>query len=188
MKKKKILLAIFSLVALCSCSFLEGANLYKDLDNYELYKSKLPNAKEFMPELDTLTNYDNINLYFWYDDYLESGNLNLKVLYSEEQYEEEKIKVLDTYQFLNTPIKGSSVGKFYNVPEVKFDYREYYFQVVDNQKFDYYHCFGMIAYSDSLKEICYLYHYYTDGLTIGTFEGGMQGFVKSLYRFDKTCK
>lgn len=188
MKKKKIVLAICNLTVLCSCAFLEGTKLYQDLDKYEEYKRKFTLSKEFMPELDTLTNYDNVNLYFWYNDYLGNGSLNLKVSYSEEHYEEEKIKVLNAYQFLTSPIKGNPGEKFDIIPEVKFYYREYYIQVVYNPKFYYCQYFEMIAYSDTLKQICYLYRYTSEPLYIGTFEGGMQEFMKDFFRFEDEHK
>ncbi len=182
MEKKQLPILMCSLFLLSSCY-----KLSTDINNYTEYLNKLEKADTFMPKIDSLSNYRKIDVFFMYnyDDMLVGpyGSINLKLSYSDEHYEEEKTKVLNNYQFLTSPIKESSTSKYYVIPEVSFDYREYHIQVVDDSNYDYDHYFGMIGYSDSLKEICYLYYYSYDYVNIERAIGGMKKLLDKYFCF-----
>lgn len=179
MKKKSLPILLCSLFLLSSCD-----KLYTDIEKYDEYLDKLVKADTFMPKLDTLSNYESIDLYFLYDNIILVGSINLKLSYSNEYYEEEKNKVLNLYQFLTTPIKENSTSKYYIIPEVSFDYNEYHIQVVEDENYDYNRYFGMIGYSDSLQEICYLYYNNHDAVSIDRTMGGMQELMKTYFCFE----
>lgn len=178
MKKKSLPILLCSLFLLSSCD-----KLYTDIEKYDEYLDKLVKADTFMPKLDTLSNYESMDLYFLYDNIILGGSINLKLSYPDSYYEEEKNSVLNRYKFLTSPVK-TGLSKYYDIPEVSFDYEEYHIQVIDDENYDYGHYFGMIGYSDSLQEICYLYYYNYDSIIIETIPGGIQKFMEIYFRFE----
>ena len=139
-----------------------------DIDKYEEYVEKVHYASDLMPDLDDLTPY--LDIKFGYKCILYSSllgfvsdDISLFVTYG-DNYNEEKEKVLNYYDFLKEDeiiIDSSGTTQF---PLAVFDYKGYTIRIVPNRNYytsGYCSCksFMMIGYNDLNSTIVYLYFY-----------------------------
>lgn len=130
-----------------------------DFSNYEMYRSELHYAEDFLPPQSELMSADN--LHFAYQEnsmaIFISKTIAVTVQYSPAEYEVAKQNIAAEYVFLDAPIPYHSEGAY--ELDNAFSYRGYDFQVVPYLDCRY---FGMIGINDDTYSIAYLYYSDTD--------------------------
>ena len=186
-KKRKIFLIISCIVSIAfiPLSFI-GLIIYDvnapdkiikkstDIEKYEKIVEDVEGASEFMPALDDLNSYTNIN--FGYKRILysfllgfESDNISLFVTY-DSNYIDEKENVLCKYDYLKIDEIIDSYDSFdgdFQFPVTTFEYKGYTFQIVPYRNKNYNNkvscqSFMMVGYNDLNSTIAYLYFYNMD--------------------------
>jgi hypothetical protein len=77
-------------------------------------------------------------------------------------YENKKTELLNTYTFLDAPVKSNEV---YELPVTEFFYKNYHMRVIPDEEYiDFCACksFALIGFDDENKRIVYCYHYSFD--------------------------
>lgn len=143
----------------------DGKTVYfnSDLNDYEMEKEKIKNAKDLMPKLEELGEYKEVKLAvkeILYSTFLGfySNSISLYVTY-DDNYIEEKEKIISTKEFLQEPIINNDA---YEIPLTSFEYKGYNYQIViDEEYVEYCACksFMLIGFDDKNKEIAYHYFY-----------------------------
>lgn len=145
-------------------------------------------ACEVMPELDELPDYKDIDYrYFKKRTIFLTETILLVVQYDKETYEKEKEKLDTSFTFLDHIVKDDFSHRLV-MPEYEFSINQYVFRVIDDEPDSsiwYPKFFGMIATSDELNEIAYMYFADLDLDTIGIEGEGnpMQSFVKEYFKY-----
>ena len=137
----------------------------RDLEDYSTHVQSIRNAADFMPELDSLGAYTDIQYAYKEKCYSRligfySDGLSLFVTYDAEQYCCAKETALSGYAFLEEPVKG--YNETYELPIEEFQYNGYTIKVVpDGEYLDYCACksFMMLGYNDAECTIAYLYYW-----------------------------
>jgi len=155
----------------------ENPPLLTDVSDYEIYVDEVYNADTFMPDLDVLPNYEDVEVYY---DNRASKSITLSVIYSNEDYESAKESIINMYSFLDGPIKDET--GFYYIPSHEFDYKSYQIKVVDNEDFSYPEQFGMIGFSDDYNRICFLFFYDRSLNSLGN-SYTIEDFLKDNFEF-----
>ena len=147
-----------------------------DINKYEQKRANVEYAADFMPSLDELDGYSDIAYSYQYTNQLmfEIFSMVLYVEYPADVYEEKKLEVLSSYDFLEET-RISKDGKSYQSPAAKFEYQGYVFQTSVNTHVGYYdntYCksFAFIGVNDGKHRIayCYTYDFHLD--TFGSIE------------------
>ncbi|BCZ49204.1 hypothetical protein psyc5s11_52710 [Clostridium gelidum] len=187
--RKKYVIIILIVFTLCIIGYIKSSsNLKNYLNSGTLIDS---NAKDIMPSLDDLPEYQNITYKYTHKSmfFFESHSVALIVKYEDETYKREKDKLAEKYTFLNKKVNFRSDESIYLIPEYEFSVNSYNFKVVDrseksNTQFP--KSFGMIGISEEKKSIAYLYFYDKDLDFIGgeNDKAPMANFVKDYFKYD----
>ena len=139
-----------------------------DIDKYESICNEVENASVLMPDLDEIGDYNEVKFtykiycYSFFIGFVSDG-IGLWAQYDESDYEEEKERVLSSYEFLEEPIIDSR--GLYELPVTEFAYKGYDTKIVPDEDYiDFGACksFLMIGFNDNEYAICYLYYYDID--------------------------
>lgn len=158
-----IVLAIGGFLTLLLGSF---ERVKTDISKYSEDISEIGNAAKFMPDLETLNGYTDIEytykikcssifMGFFSDGYA------LFVTYDKERYEAQKDEVMSNYTFVQKPILGFG-NTNYTIPIAEFQYNGYDMKVVPDEEYiDFSACksFMLLGFNDEECKIAYLYHY-----------------------------
>lgn len=166
----KVLLIIVLVPALLfgGCVYLlvgTSDRVYTNINRYEQDLKVIGNAVNFMPALDTLSGYANIEYTYRVRCYSKlvgfySDAYALFVTYDDAQYEEKKQTALESYEFLQEPVMRSS--DTYELPVTEFTYQDYTMKVVPDEEYiDFCACksFMLLGFNDEKHTIAYLYYY-----------------------------
>ena len=186
--RKKYLFAIVIILMICitGCSN-SSSNLEEYLNTGTLIDSK---AKDIMPTLDNLPEYDNIEYKYTHKSILffESNSVALIVNYDDNTFKVEKNKLDEQYIFLDRKIKSDYDESKYYIPEYEFSVESYDFRVIDKNgtsNTDFPKSFGMIGISEEKKSIAYLYFYDgdLDYIAEENEKNPMANFVKEYFKY-----
>ena len=186
-KKYLIVMLITFILCITGCSN-SSSNVEDYLNSGTPIDSK---AKDIMPELEDLPEYENMEYKYTHESMLifESHSIALIVSYDDNTFESEKEKLDEQYTFLDKKIKSNFDESKYYIPEYEFSVGSYTFRVIDengtsNTKFPKF--FGMIGISEEKKSIAYLYFYDEDLDYIGeeNEENHMANFVKEHFKYN----
>jgi hypothetical protein len=139
-----------------------------EINNYVADCEAVKNASVFMPDLENLGEYTDMQYTYQVTCYSRtlgfcSDGLALFVRYDAQTYAEEKERVLASYEFLEEPVMGGS--ETYELPLTEFEYRGYSMQIVPDEEFiDFGACksFMILGTNDETHSIVYLYFYDPD--------------------------
>ena len=182
---KKLFSIILCLIMICSLSSCGrvrrvepvtwGFSNY-DINKYEQKRASVKYAADFMPSLDELDGYSDIAYSYQYTNQLmfEIFSMVLYVEYPADVYEEKKLEVLSSYDFLEET-RISKDGESYQSPAAIFEYGGYIFRTSVNTLVGYYdnvYCksFAFIGVNDEKYRISYCYTYDFDLDTFGSIE------------------
>ncbi|WLR51882.1 hypothetical protein LC040_02940 [Bacillus tianshenii] len=150
--KRKKLLFIILIMILFSLSMTRCSKTSTDIEDYLNTGTNLDrHAKDMMPTLDELPEYENIEYRHTRKTMLmfQANSVALIVKYEDKTYESETERLTENYTFLNE--------KRYSMPEYEFPVNSYTFNVVKGNEKSYTHfpkSFGMIGTSDEKKKYC----------------------------------
>lgn len=136
-----------------------------NIDQYEKDLQEIVNAAQYMPELDSLHGYTDIEYTYKTRCYstlagFYSDAFALFVTYDQNQYIKEKETILSEYTFLDEPVMR--YVDTYELPVTEFEYKGYHFKIVPDQEYiDFCACksFMMIGFNDDTSRIVYMYYY-----------------------------
>lgn len=179
--RNKYLIVILIAFMLC----ITGCNKSSSIENYLNSGTTIDiNAKDIMPNLDELPEYENITYKYTHKTMLifESDSVALIVKYDDETYQSEKNKLAENYIFLEDNVEDV-------IPEYEFSINSYTFKVVadnENSNTEFPKSFGMIGTSEEEKSIAYLYFYDYDLDYIGEEDdrNPMANFVKEYFKYE----
>ena len=161
MNKKLLVSFLLASTLLTSCT-LTTINTSFDIDRYDEYLDKCYLARDFMPSLDSFTDYKDISVSLTSSDHKFGGKdtvpigLILFVSYEEEIFDEKKEEINKKYSFVEEPIIWDDDIL---MPAIDIIYCEYRIRVVYDRDDAYYpNYFGMIGINDNLQTIAYLYY------------------------------
>lgn len=197
-KLLSIILCVIMLFALSSCgrvrkveSLTWGFSNY-NIKNYEKNRTEIEYADKFMPSLDDLDGYTNIGYSYQYTNQMmfEIYSIALYVEYPADIYEEKKIEVLSSYDFLEET-RISKDGESYQSPAARFEYGGYSFSTSINTHVGYYdnsYCksFAFIGVNDDKHRIayCYTYDFHLDTFgSIDRFESEQEMITQYIDKF-----
>ena len=187
--RKKYLIIILIAFILCITGCSKSSSNTEDYLNSGT--SIDSNAKDIMPTLDDLPEYQNIAYKYTHKSMFifESHSVALIVNYDDKTYKSEKDKLAEKNIFLNKKVVFNADESKYIIPEYEFAINSYNFKVVDgNEKSNtqFPKSFGMIGTSEEKKSIAYLYFYDTDLDYIGEKDDKypMANFVKEYFKYD----
>ena len=166
--KIMLIIVLVPVLLLGGCYYLlvgTSERVYTNLNNYEKDLQAIKNAANFMPSLDSLTGYENIEYTYKVTCYSHlagfySDAYALFVTYDDAQYEAKKQEALGSYEFLQEPIKRSD--DTYELPVAEFAYKDYTMKVVPDEDYiDFCACksFLLLGFNDHKRTIAYLYYY-----------------------------
>ena len=181
-KLLSILLCLIMLFTLTSCGKVKrveplvwGFSNY-NINNYEKKREKINYASDYLPSLDELNGYTDISYSYQYTSMIlfDVYSFALFVEYPADVYEEKKLEVLSSYDFLEET-KISKDGESYQSPPARFEYREYVLQTsVNSNVVSYYtsfcKSFAFIGVNDDKNRIVYCYTYDFDLDTFGSIK------------------
>lgn len=162
-------IAVIIIIATALFVFLllkEDETVSTDIEEYEEDCAYYVNASDFMPDLDSLTDYTEIfyshktKVYSCFMGFASDG-LALFVQYDESVYEMKKAELLNSYTFLETPV---IYDDRYELPVTEFFYKNYYIKVILDPDYSNSACksFALIGFDDESKSVVYCYHYSFD--------------------------
>ena len=161
-----IIVIAFCLAKLYFTKYDSGEIVSTDISRYEEDCANCKNASDFMPDLDSLTDYRSLfysNKTFFYSYFMgfASDGLALFVQYDESTYELKKTELFNSYTFLDAPVFDGD----YELPVTELYYENFYLKIVpDDEYVDFCACksFAMVGFDDESKTLVYLYHYSFD--------------------------
>lgn len=132
-----------------------------DVNHYETYRQDLSYAVEFMPEINDLSEYEEIR--FGYQKTEEfifiAETMSLTVKYSEDDYSAVKETMLAHYEFIDAPIVDTDGDVLL---DDSFIHNDFVFRAVPTYRNDikYGACkyFGLLGINDDLCCIAWLYY------------------------------
>ncbi|MEW9079594.1 hypothetical protein [Terrisporobacter glycolicus] len=186
-KKFLTFIVITFVFCITSCS-----NSSLSIENYLNSGTSIDSkAKDIMPELEDLSEYEDIKYKYTHKSVLifESHSVALVVSYNDNTFESEKEKIDEQYTFLDKKIKSSFDESKYYIPEYEFSVDSYAFRVVDESdtsNTEFPKSFGMIGISEEKKSIAYLYFYDGDLDYIGdeNEKNPMANFVRKYFKYN----
>lgn len=136
-----------------------------NINQYSNDVNEIANAAKFMPDLETLTGYTEIEYTYKIKCYstlagFYSDSFALFVSYDEEKYAAAKNKALTEHSFLQQPVMCSV--DTYTLPVTEFEYNGYTMKVVPDEEYiDFCACksFMLVGFNDEECKIAYLYYY-----------------------------
>jgi transcriptional regulator with XRE-family HTH domain len=162
-----ITITVIGLLAFYFIKYDSDEIVNTDITKYEEDRAEYCKASMFMPELETLN--DNTEFFYShktmvYSQFMgfASEGLALFVQYDAIGYENKKTELLNTYTFLDAPVKSNEV---YELPVTEFFYKNYHMRVIPDEEYiDFCACksFALIGFDDENKRIVYCYHYSFD--------------------------
>ncbi len=169
-KALKIILIIVSITAIIFGGFivlLVGSYecVKTDINQYSDDIKQIANAAGFMPDLETLTGYTDIeythkfHCYSMFMGFCSDG-FALFVTYDEDQYETFKNEAISSHTFLEEPVLEARGT--YELPVTEFEYNGYTLKVVPDEEYiDFCACksFMLLGFNDEECKIAYLYYY-----------------------------
>jgi hypothetical protein len=166
----KVLFIILLVIAILIGGFLfllvgTYERVSRDISHYDEDILEISNAANFMPDLDSLSGYTEIEYTYKVKCYSTfvgfcSDGFALFVTYDDDQYETAKQEALSTYTFLEEPVLRSQ--DTYELPITEFSYRGYTMKVVPDEDYiDFCACksFMLLGFNDEEHKIAYLYFY-----------------------------
>lgn len=158
MKKSMALaIAITLLLTLCSCTKTDN-NIENYSDDIKAYE-----ASSFMPSLDNIGKYNNIEYFSRKDKgFFPEYSMQLVVKYDEEEFLKEKENLNSAYTYLEEPQKADFDDTVYTIPIEEFSAFGFDFKIAKFEDTVYPKNFGMVGVSDENFEIVYLWLYATD--------------------------
>lgn len=166
-----------------------------NIQNYEKDLEGIGNAAQFMPELDTLGNYTDIEYRYQITitsrlvGFISDGYA-LFVTYDKGEYKQQKDRILSGYSFLEKPVAPFTDDL--ELPVTEFDYKGYHIKIVPDEEYiDYCACksFMMIGFDDASSTIVYMYYYDFDLDYIAEvgddYEEEMREFVDNAFSWKK---
>lgn len=159
MKKLFALLALVAVISVVVLGivFLKPSSderYVKDLEKYakQLESTEYAGALDFMPKPDELGIYKD----FQYsvknkrDILADYCGMALSVKYTADKYAEQKESVMKKYDFLSKPVGD-------RMPLAEFKVGGFTFHVAESPEFEYPKAFGVVAFSDELNTVLYLF-------------------------------
>ena len=169
MKKvfKTLLIALGIIIVLHLLLF--GVVIYSSFDpisktdtnwnNYDMYRTELHYAEEFLPSQNELANAKAVHFSYQKNFMLMfiSKTVAVTVQYTPEEYLSAKESITQRYDFLDAPMLYSRDNDY--ELDNAFTYKGYDFRVVSYDSCRY---FGMVGINDDTCSIAYLYYSDTD--------------------------
>lgn len=181
----KKLLFIFSALSILLCSACTGDQSVKltNIEDYTKYIQWVTNSSDFMPDLVLLESSESVKVFYFNlrNPLTDTKTINLIVTYDEVEYVDAKETILSNYTFLEQPAMKYD---YYTIPVVEFEYNEFTIKVVEDESFIYPKWFGMIGYSDTKKQICYMYIHDIERDEISNTPNRMEEFTNKYFKFD----
>ena len=188
MRKKYLIVMVITFILCITGCRNSSSNVENYLNSGTSIDSK---AKDIMPELEDLPEYENIEYKYTHVFLLifDSRSVALIVSYDDNTFESEKKKLDEQYTFLDKKIKSNFNESRYYIPEYEFSVESYAFRVIDENgtsNTEFPKSFGMIGISEEKKSIAYLYFYDKDQDYIGEEdeENPMANFVKIYFKYN----
>lgn len=174
-----MILTISLFLTACTCD--QSVKL-TNIENYDVYIAFVKNSNGFMPDLDTMPDYETVEVFYFNlkDPLTDTKTINLIVTYDDTSYFDAKEAILSNYTFLEEPVMRFD---YYTIPVVEFEYHEFTIKVVEDESFIYPKWFGMIGYSDTNKQICYMYFYDIERDEISNTPNRMKEFTDKYFKF-----
>ena len=168
LNKKKIFQTLLTFViitvfafSLTSCAIenlFTTTDIDTNIENYETKRTEVVSAKDYMPPLSELGEYENVSFAYKITGFVfESETISLFISYSSESYLENKEQLLSRYQFFSEAVV--SYDGYYSMPVSEIDYGGYHFQIASNDKYSPCKSFVMVGYDDAncRLALCYFY-------------------------------
>lgn len=157
LNKKKIFQTLLTFViitvfafSLTSCAIenlFTTTDIDTNIENYETKRTEVVSAKDYMPPLSELGEYENVSFGYKITGFVfESETVSLFLEYSNESYLENKEQLLSKYQFFDEAVIGYNGN--YVIPVNEIDYGGYHFQIASNDKYLPCKSFVMVGYDD----------------------------------------
>ena len=158
-KTLSIMLALIITITLSSCASVKIDN---NIENYAADVEECC-ASLFMPELEELPNYKEVEYYSKKSDGLfAESSIQLIVSYEEEIFLKEKERLKTAYTYLDKPQKLDSDRDVYTIPIEKFSFAGFDFKIAVFEDTVYPKNFGMVGISEEKCQIAYLWIYAVD--------------------------
>lgn len=181
MRKKKYIIVAISFIVFVIVFLIITSGTWKS--RYNHYLEKIPGSELFMPNLDELGDYDDIDVRYknTWKIIFNAKSIALYVTYDDSEYEIRKTALFEQYTLLVEPVVR---GDSYLMPEVVTVVNGYYIYVVDNtegyEEYIFPKKFGMIGFNDDTNELVYLFFYDIDLDLISLVENGPEGKLASF--------
>ena len=169
---KKVLAIILCVTLIFT--FTSCGTKSRSIRKYEKKRNEIEYATEFMPSIDDLDGYTDINCsHKWTYFLFDVDTLSLFVEYPSEIYKEKKADVLSSYEFLEETIISDDGDEYLSTP-ARFEYGGYSFKTAPKLDIPRYagcahKSFAFIGFNDDKNRIayCYFYDFHLDliGLT-----------------------
>ncbi len=151
---------VFSLASCAIENFFTRIDVDTNIENYEAKRNEVISAKNYMPSLSELGEYESVSFGYKITEELifENETVSLFLEYSSESYHENKEQLLSKYQFFDEAVVDYN-GNFV-MPVSEIDYGEYHFQIASNDKYSPCKSFVMVGYDDvgCRLALCYFYN------------------------------
>lgn len=158
-KTLSIMLVLIIAITLSSCASVKIDN---NIENYAADVEECC-ASLFMPELEELPNYKEVEYYSKKSDGLfAESSIQLIVSYEEEIFLKEKERLKTAYTYLDEPQKNEGDDALYTIPLAEFSVAGFDFKVAKFDDTFYPKYFGMVGISDEKCQIAYLWVYAID--------------------------
>lgn len=188
MRKNYIIIILITFMLL----FTGCSNKSSNIKNYLNTGTKIDSkAKDIMPELENLPQYENIEYKYTHKSILlfESDSVALIVTYDDNTFESEKNKLNGEYTFLDKKIISDFDKNKYYIPEYEFSVDSYDFRVIDKNGTNntiFPKSFGIIGVSEDKKSIAYLYFHDGDLDYIGeeNEKNPMANFIHEYFEYN----
>ncbi|MBR5272880.1 MAG: hypothetical protein IKU25_05735 [Clostridia bacterium] len=154
---------VFLMIIAILFSFGACVKYDNNLDNYQ---SDVENnyAHWFMPELESLGNYTNIEYTCRKDEsFFAEYSMQLVVEYDEDAFVTEKARLETAYEYLDKPLRTEyGEAGYYTIPVEKFSYAGFEFRVVKFDDTFYPKYFGILGICEEKQQVAYLWVYAID--------------------------
>lgn len=179
-KKNVIIFQLFMTVIILQGCFGAGSNgPLTDINAYDTYLSSVENSESFMPPINSFENFSSVEVYYYrVNSLFESRSINLIFTYSDENYDAAKVFIEQNYTYLQPKIDDENS---LTITETQVLYYGYEITIVEDDSFKYPKWFGMIGYSDTSKQILFMFYYDKDRDVITS----LYDFVENNFAFSE---
>lgn len=153
-----ITIFVFSLASCAIENIFNRTDIDTNIENYETKRNEVISAKNYMPSLSELGEYENVSFgHKITNGFFKTETVSLFLEYSSESYLENKEQLLSKYQFFDSAVVDYN-GNFV-MPVAEIDYGGYHFQIASNDKYSPCKSFVMVGYDDvgCRLALCYFY-------------------------------